>query len=65
MDALNIVNSAADMEEERLIEEIEKIVAIFEPNAQRTQFDNIFMAESYQRLFKRKEEIRRRIFGNA
>lgn len=64
MDALNIVNSAADMEEERLIEEIEKIVAIFEPDAQRTQFDNIFMAESYQRLFKRKEEIRRRIFGN-
>jgi len=64
MDALNIVNSAADMEEERLIEEIEKIVAIFEPAVQRVQFDNIFMAESYQRLFKRKDEIRRRIFGD-
>jgi hypothetical protein len=64
MDALNIVNSATDMEEERLIEEIEKIVAIFDPAIQRAQFENIFMAESYQRLFKRKDEIKRRIFGD-
>jgi hypothetical protein len=64
MDALNIVNSAADMEEERLIEEIEKIIAIFDPAIQRAQFENIFMAESYQCLFKRKDEIRRRILGD-
>ena len=64
MDALNIVNSAADSEEERLIEEIEKIIAIFDPSMQRTQFENIFMAESYQRLYKRKDEIKRRIFGD-
>ena len=64
MDALNIVNSAADMEEERLIEEIEKIIAIFDPAIQRAQFENIFMAESYQCLFKRKDEIKRRIFGD-
>jgi hypothetical protein len=64
MDALNIVNSATDMEEERLIEEIEKIIAIFDPAIQRAQFENIFMAESYQRLFKRKDEIKRRIFGD-
>ena len=64
MDALNIVNSAADSEEERLIEEIEKIIAIFDPSMQRTQFENIFMAESYQRLYKRKDDIKRRIFGD-
>ena len=64
MDALNIVNSAADSEEERLIEEIEKIIAIFDPSMQRVQFENIFMAESYQRLYKRKDEIKRRIFGD-
>ena len=64
MESLNIVNSGADSEEERLIEEIEKIVAIFDPSMQMAQFESIFMSESYQRLYKRKEEIRRRIFGN-
>ena len=64
MESLNIVNSGDDCEEERLIEEIEKIVAIFEGDMQRIQFENIFMAESYQCLFKRKDEIRRRIFGD-
>jgi hypothetical protein len=62
MEALNIVNSGDDCEEERLIEEIEKIVAIFDGDMQKVQFENIFMSEGYQKLFKRKEEIRRRIF---
>ena len=65
MESLNIVNSGADAEDERLIEEIEKIIAIFDPSIQRAQFDSIFMSESYQRLYKRKDEIRRRIFGDA
>ena len=64
MEALNIVNSGDDCEEERLIEEIEKIVAIFDGDMQKVQFENIFMSEGYQKLFKRKEEIRRRIFGD-
>lgn len=64
MDDINIVNSGDDSEEERLIEEIEKIVAIFDGDMQRTQFDNIFLSESYQRLYARKEEIKRRIFGD-
>ena len=64
MEALNIVNSGDDSEEERLIEEIEKIVAIFDGDMQKVQFENIFMSEGYQKLFKRKEEIRRRIFGD-
>ena len=64
MDSLSIVNSGDDSEEERLIEEIEKIVAIFDADSQRTQFENIFLSESYQKLFKRKDEIRRRIFGD-
>ena len=64
MEALNIVNSGDDSEEERLIEEIEKIIAIFDGDMQRVQFENIFMSEGYQKLFKRKEEIKRRIFGD-
>lgn len=64
MDALNIVNSAKDCEEERLIEEIEKIISIFDPHMQRAQFDSIFLAESYQCLYYRKDEIKRRIFGD-
>ena len=64
VESLNIVNSGADSEEERLIEEVEKIIAIFDPSMQMSQFENIFMSESYQRLYKRKEEIRRRIFGD-
>lgn len=64
MDSLSIVNSGDDSEEERLIEEIEKIVAVFDADVQRTQFENLFLSESYQKLFKRKDEIRRRIFGD-
>lgn len=64
MESLNIVNSGDDCEEERLIEEIEKIVAIFEGDMQRIQFENIFMSEGYQKLFKRKDEIKRRIFSD-
>lgn len=64
MESLNIVNSGDDCEEEHLIEEIEKIVAIFDGDMQKIQFENIFMSEGYQKLFKRKDEIKRRIFGD-
>ena len=64
MEALNIINSGDDCEEEHLIEEIEKIIAIFDGDMKRIQFENIFMSEGYQKLFKRKDEIKRRIFGD-
>jgi hypothetical protein len=64
MESLNIVNSGDDCEEEHLIEEIEKIVAVFDGEMQKIQFENIFMSEGYQKLFKRKDEIKRRIFGD-
>jgi len=64
MESLNIINSGMDMEEERLIEEIEKIIVLFNSDMQRVQFEKIFMSESYQCLYKRKDEIRRRIFGD-
>lgn len=62
MDALTITNSGEDAEEERLIEEIIQILAMFDENARAKAFDDIFLTESYQKLYKRKEEIRRRIF---
>lgn len=62
MDALTITNSGEDAEEEHLIEEIIQILAMFDENARAKAFDDIFLTESYQKLYKRKEEIRRRIF---
>ncbi|MBR3382822.1 MAG: ATP-binding protein [Clostridia bacterium] len=64
MDALTIVNSGEDVEDERLISEIEAIIAFFDSETRKSVFENIFMAENYQRLLPRKEEIKRRIFGN-
>lgn len=62
MDALTITNSGEDAEEERLIEEIIQILAMFDEDARAKVFDDMFLTESYQKLYKRKEEIRRRIF---
>ena len=64
MDALTIVNSGFDSEEEQLISEIEQILALCPPERKDFMFDSIFIAEGYQRLYKNKEIIRRRIFGN-
>ena len=65
MDSLNIVNSAEDCEEEHLIDEIVAIMSMFDDNNKEKQFENIFLMESYQHLSGKKEEIRRRVFGNA
>lgn len=65
MDALTIVNSGMDSEDEHLIDEIIQIVSLCDPDSKQSVFDSIFIAESYQRLYSRKEEIRRRIFGNG
>lgn len=62
MDALTITNSGEDAEEEHLIEEIIQILAMFDEDARAKAFDDMFLTESYQKLYKRKEEIRRRIF---
>ena len=63
MDALNIVNSGADGEEEHLIDEIIKILSMFDDDEKERVFDSLFISESYQVLFARKEEIRKRVFG--
>ena len=64
IDALTIVNSAKDEEEEHLIEEIIAIIDICDDNRKMQIFEDIFLAEGYQRLYPKKEEIRWRIFGN-
>lgn len=65
MDSLTIVNSGDDSEEEQLIDEIIAIIAMCDENKKETIFDSIFIAEGYQKLYKRKEEIRKKVFGNA
>lgn len=64
MDSLNIVNSADDSEEEHLIDEIIEIISMTEESKKATKFDNIFLLECYQKLFGKKELIRRRVFPN-
>ena len=58
MDALTIINSGADYEDEQLIQEIEAILAFCDPGKRKKMFEDVFMAEAYQRLLKHKEEIR-------
>ena len=65
MDSLTIVNSGDDSEEEQLIDEIIAIIAMCDEDKKETIFDSIFIAEGYQKLYKRKEEIRKKVFGNA
>lgn len=65
MDSLKIVNSGEDTEEERLIKEIEAIISLCDDDIKDSVFDNIFVAENYQRLLFRKDEIKRRILGNG
>lgn len=64
MDALTIINSGSDHEDEQLIQEIEAILALCDPRKRKKLFEDIFMAESYQRLLKDKEEIRKRVLGD-
>lgn len=64
MDALTIINSGNDVEEERLIQEIEAIISLCDENVKEEVLDNIFIAENYQKLISRKEEIKRRIIKN-
>lgn len=63
MDSLNIVNTGEDAEEERLIDEVVQIISMFDDSKKQQKFEQIFMMESYQKLIKRKEEIRKRVFG--
>lgn len=64
MDALNILNSGDGVEEERLIDEIQQILLMCAPEHREQMFDSIFIAEGYQKLFKKKDLIRRRLFEN-
>ena len=63
MDALTIINTGNDAEEEHLIKEIETIISLCDESIKASLFDSIFMAENYQNLLCKKEEIKRRIFG--
>lgn len=63
-DANTIVNSAIDIEEEHLIDEIQAILSMTPPDKKEKVFEQLFVAEGYQCLFKHKESIRRRLFGN-
>ncbi len=64
MDSLTIVNSGADAEEEHLMDEFISILSLCDEASARDTFDKMFMVESYQKLIKRKEELRRRVFGD-
>lgn len=64
MDALTIINSGDDAEEEHLIQEIKTIVSLCDDDIRLKVFDSIFIAENYQKLLSKKEEIRRRVLDD-
>lgn len=64
MDALTIINSGDDAEEERLIKEIETIISLCDDEIRADVFDNIFAAENYQKLLGKKDEIKRRVLNH-
>ena len=61
MDSLTILNSGDDSEEEHLIDEIRQILALSPPEKREKMFDDLFVAECYQKLTKRKEELKKRL----
>ncbi len=61
-DSLNITNSGNDYEEEQLITEIVEILSVINPERKEEMFEKIFMAEGYQGLYNKKDEIRKRVF---
>ncbi len=65
MDSYQIINSAADAEEEHLIDEIVEIMAMFNDDKKAQKFDEIFLMESYRDLFPKKEYIRKKVFPNG
>lgn len=65
MDALTIINTGDDVEEENLIKEIETIISLCDENIKAEVLDNIFVAENYQKLISHKEEIKKRILGDG
>lgn len=64
MDALTIINGNDDSEEEHLIDEIRQILELCSPERREYIFDTIFIAENYQKLSKRKDEIKKRLLEN-
>ena len=63
MDALTIINSGSACEDEQLIQGIETILALCVPGKKKKLFEDVFMAEAYQHLLRRKEEIRKRVLS--
>ena len=64
MDALTIINGNDDSEEEHLIDEIRQILELCSPDKREYIYDTIFIAENYQKLSKRKDEIKKRLLEN-
>ena len=62
-DALNIINSGDDAEEERLIDEIIATISMIDADKQEKMFEVFFTMENYQKIQHRKAEVHRRIFG--
>lgn len=65
MDALTIVNSGEDGEEEKLIDEMVTVLSLCDIEKRQLIFDSMFLSEGYQKLYKRKDEIKRRVFGDG
>ncbi len=64
-DTVKIANSGEDIEEERLIEEIQQLIDICPPERKQDFFDSVFLSETYYKLMDKKDIINERVFGNG
>lgn len=65
IDSLLIANANDDIEEEHLIQEIVDIMAMYDQDKKEEYFEKIFITEAYQKLYDKKEIIRKRVFGDV
>ena len=63
-DTISIVNSGEDYEEKHLIDEIIDIISMVDPEKKHEVFENIFLAQGYQRLYGKKDIIRKVVFSD-
>jgi hypothetical protein len=63
-DAINILNSGDDIEENKLIDEVVQVVSMIPDDNKEITLTNLLHMESYKKILSKKSELIRRVFNN-
>ncbi len=63
-DALNILNSGDDIEENKLIEEVLQVISLMPDDRKESTLTDLLHMESYRKIISKKQDMIRRIFNN-